>query len=291
MIFLMTLCKIQESACGVTVSTDSEAYIRNKAILYGANNPSLVLTPHQQKMNSASQSIALANPSLLNDRRKLMELARSKVDDDGYLYKHGKSRSKHLRSESDTSTSSDPKVKRTRTSEAERLQRIVYAEETMSDISKQIGFKEKRREQLTNIHNYGECEKVSEEISSLKRKRFELQAELTKLKRKQQQSAWYKHSKKQRKVSVGRVPSDQSDTDTNPPSTSTSVRSSRSTTPMASPFPPLSPTQLASSNGQLSHVEGEVIVLSEQDSTPGDTISKRCDTELLSDDSDSSTNL
>ena len=142
---------LQESAVGVTVSTDNETYIRNKAILYGANNPSLVLTTHQQRMNTASQSLALANPNLLNDRRKLMELARFKVDEDGYVYyKHGKSRSKHIRSESDTSTSSGPRVKRTRTNETERLQGIAYAEKSVSDIAKQIGFKEKRREQLTN---------------------------------------------------------------------------------------------------------------------------------------------
>ena len=125
-----------------------------------------------------------------------MELARIKVDDEGYVYKHGKSRSKRFHSESDTSTSGGLKVKRTRTNETERLQRIAYVEETVSDIAKQIGFKKKRREQLTNVHNYGECEKITSEISSLKRKRFELQAELTKLKRKQQQSAWYKQTKK-----------------------------------------------------------------------------------------------
>ena len=65
---------LQESAVGVTVSTDNEAYIRNKAILYGANNPSLVLITHQQRMNTASQSLALANPNLLNDRRKPMKM-------------------------------------------------------------------------------------------------------------------------------------------------------------------------------------------------------------------------
>ena len=59
--FLIVYIKLQELACGVTVSgsTDSEAYIRNKAILYGADNPSRVLTPYQQKMNTASQTIAL----------------------------------------------------------------------------------------------------------------------------------------------------------------------------------------------------------------------------------------
>ena len=101
----------------MTVSTDNETCIRNKVILYGANNPSLVLTTHQQKMNTVSQSLALANPNLLNDRCKLTELARFKIDEDGYAYKHGKSRSKHICSESDTSTSSGPRVKRTQINE------------------------------------------------------------------------------------------------------------------------------------------------------------------------------
>ena len=152
----------------VEITSDTESYIRGKAVLYGAQNPSLALTTHQKKMNEASQGLALANPSLLNDRRKLIELARSKVDDDGYTYKHGKSRSKHLRSESGTSTSSGPRVKRTKTNETERLQRIAYVEESIRDIQKQIGFKEKRREQLSNVHNYRQCDKVSDEICTLK---------------------------------------------------------------------------------------------------------------------------
>ena len=224
-----------------------------------------------------------------------------------------------ISAQSDTSTSSGPRVKRTRTNETERLQRIAYAEESVSDIAKQIGFKEKRREQLTNTHNYGECEKISEEISSLKRKRFELQAELTKLKRRQQQSTWYKQSKKQRKASVGNVQSDQSDTETNAPLTSPSIQSSRSTTPVASPFPPQSPNQLASSNpsnerstipaaslqspDQLApsspsneqshaHAEGEMIVLSDQEESSTATASEQYDTGLLlPDGSDSSSNL
>ena len=135
------------------VTSDTESYIHSKAVLYGAKNPSLALTNHQKKMNEASQGLVLANPSLLNDRRKLIEFARSKVDDDGYTYKHGKIRSMHVRLESDTSTCSGPRVKRTKTNETERLQRIAYVEESVTDIQKEIGFKEKRREQLSNVHN------------------------------------------------------------------------------------------------------------------------------------------
>ena len=96
---------------------------------------------------------------MLNDRRKLMWLARMKVDEDGYRYKHGKSRSKHIPSDTDTDSSSDTIAKRRRTTETERMQRISFINETQSDIMKQIGYKEKQREQLVTVHNYGECEK------------------------------------------------------------------------------------------------------------------------------------
>ena len=90
----------------------------------GFYDSSLVLTPHQQEMNKASQALALADPSLLNDRPKLMQLARMKVDEDGYRYKHGKSRSKHIHSDTDTNSSSDTIAKRRRTTETERMQRF-----------------------------------------------------------------------------------------------------------------------------------------------------------------------
>ena len=41
------------------------------------------MTPHHQKMNKASQALALADPSLLNDRPT--RLARMKVDEDGQV--------------------------------------------------------------------------------------------------------------------------------------------------------------------------------------------------------------
>ena len=54
------------------VTSDTKSYIHSKAALYGAQNPSLVLTTHQKKMNEESQGIALANPSLLNGQRKMV---------------------------------------------------------------------------------------------------------------------------------------------------------------------------------------------------------------------------
>ena len=114
-----------------------------------------------------------------------MQCARKKVDSDGYVYKHGKSRSKELNPESETSSSSGSggSERRPRTNEADRLQRIEYLTESISDVNTQIDLKKKRREQLSNAHNYGDCEKVSDEITALKQKRFQLEVEINKLKR------------------------------------------------------------------------------------------------------------
>ena len=126
-----------------------------------------------------------------------------------------------------------------------------------------------------------------EEISSLTRKLFELQAELT-IERKQQQSVWYKHGKKQRcqlvmyhLIHLILIPMYHQVLHL-------------SSHPDLLPFPPQSPTQLASSNpsnGQLSHAGERILSEQEESSTPKDTVSEHCDIELIADDSNSSSNL
>ena len=84
-----------------------------------------------------------------------MQLARKKVNTDGYIYKHGKSRSKQLNSDENLSSSSSSSTGRgTHTSQSERLERISFLSESIDEINKQIELKEKHREQLSNIHNY-----------------------------------------------------------------------------------------------------------------------------------------
>ena len=113
-------------------------------------------------------------------------MARKKLDESGYNYKKGESRSKQLisSSESDEST---PAPKRVKTTEALRLNRISEIEEDLSDISQRMGFKEKRREQASLSHQYGICDQISEEISVLKDRRCVLEKKLNALKKKEQQ--------------------------------------------------------------------------------------------------------
>lgn len=202
-------------------------------MLFGARNPSQKLNTYQEKMNEASKFLALENPSLLLNRSKLMQLAREKVNADGYIYKHGKSRSKQLNLDENLSSSSSSSTgRRPRTSQSERMERISFLSESINELSKQIELKEKHREQLSNIHNYGDCEKVSKEIADIRRKRFELQVESKQLEQQQQQSDWYKNKRQKRQVrkeSTSDAVSDFSDTDSRS-AISTSGRS-RSPTP------------------------------------------------------------
>lgn len=117
------------------------------------------------------------------------------MDDDGYVYKKGRSRSKHARGVSDDDDEGSKQAKRPKTTESVRIQRIAHVEEAIDDVRKQIHYKEMRREQASNAHKYQLCENITEEISTLKQRRFELVSELKLLRRKQQQSVWYQNKK------------------------------------------------------------------------------------------------
>lgn len=196
-------------------SKEAEEYIREQARFYG-RDPTKVLTPYQ-KINLAAEEMAVGTPSLLHTQQKHLELARTKVDDDGYLHRKVISRSKRLHN-SDGDTSECPK--RVKMTESVRLERIACIEEAIKDTDKQINYKNLQREQAGNSHQYQLCENITEEIGVLKHKRYELNTELKPLKRKQQQAAWYKTSKRKQ----------QSDSETNNMSPSTSEQESSTST-------------------------------------------------------------
>ena len=133
----------------------------------------------------------VANPKLLDDRDELLKLARVKVNDDGYNYKKGKSRLKRFHE----SSSAVKQVKQTTTPTYVRTQRMLHLEDSLKDIDKQIGFKELRREQAINSHQYQICDEITHEITKLKTQRYQEQIELKSLQRKEQQSKWYKKRK------------------------------------------------------------------------------------------------
>ena len=146
---------------------------------------------YQESINLASEELVVANPKLLDDRDELLKLACVKVNDDGYNYKKGKSRSKRFHE----SSSAVKQVKQTTTPTYVRTQRMLHLEDSLKDIDKQIGFKELRREQAINSRQYQICDEITHEITKLKTQRYQEQIELKSLQHKEQQSKWYKKRK------------------------------------------------------------------------------------------------
>ena len=76
-------------------------------------------------------------------------------------------------------------------------------QDLISDIDRTIGFKQRRIETATATRNFKTCDKLSQEISSLKAERREYTAELALLQKKATKSSWYHKHKDAQAASVG----------------------------------------------------------------------------------------
>lgn len=228
------------------------------------------LSKYQLAMNSAAQEICTARPGmLLGKRHDLIQAARSKIISDGFQFVKGKSRSK-LDGDDCPST-----PKRKKSNVDLRRKRVHDLQEDFKDLNDRIGFKEQRRTAAQNIKDYKKCEDITEEISSLRRNRREIEMELTQLETKNRKSKWYF----QKKISASGA-SDEEDTGgcfskrrKSSHNTPSSVNS-RSSTPMplsSSPSEPPTPTFDSSSDAIprrhqrfLSDSSDEVVILDEE---------------------------
>ena len=138
------------------------------------------------------------DPNLLLSRQKLLELARTKVNKGGYIFKKGKSRSKQM--------NDCPAPKRPKTSASVREKHIGELQEDIKDLRDRLQFKEKRRDQASMLRKYKVCDQLSEEISAVKKQLRDHKKELQLWMRKQQQATWYK-----KKGSTSSLPSSDSE--------------------------------------------------------------------------------
>lgn len=72
-----------------------------------------------------------------------------------------------------------------------RLSRIEELKDNIKDLSEQLHYKNLRRVAAENMHNYKECDKLTEQLSTLKAERHKLDLELKALTKKQKKSEWY----------------------------------------------------------------------------------------------------
>lgn len=171
--------------------------IQKNAIFFGKGDENDNITEYQKKVNLASIALCTKNPSLLFGRRgDLLCLAKSKVHEDGYNYKKGKSRSTKYGSVQPASE--EYCTKRIKIDGIERKRRIDDIQDQIADLDKRIGFKNKRVEAAMAAKSFKACDEISEEISVLKSQRRELSCELAVLQKKQQKSITY--GKKQKRI-------------------------------------------------------------------------------------------
>ena len=174
-----------------------------------------------QKVNEASVYLSMKNPSLVRkgNRGELMEAARKKVVEDGYVFKKGRTRSK-LYGVQDSQTTLP---KRTKLNEESRRKRMDDLEDDIKDLSKRITMKEKRCTQAEASHSYKLCDELTEQISELKQEKRIKEKEFSLILRKDKRSKRYKEN-----VQSGSL------------SSASSSRSSTSPSPFSPPSVPLS---------------------------------------------------
>lgn len=175
------------------------------------------LKDFEKKVNTAAADLCLKDVSLLKRRGELLEKARKKVADDGYVFKKGRSRSKVY-----GQPDSPSKPKRPKYDEEAREGRIEAIEEELKDISRLLAYKEKSISQAESARNYKLCEKLTEDLMALKSKRRDLEVEKRLFERKNKRA-------RRRAIRKSRE-SESSDIDSGP-------MSSRSTTPSRSVTP------------------------------------------------------
>ena len=152
---------------------EQERRIRAQAVIY-CREGKRPLSDYHKQINKAAGDIAVRDPSMLAGKKgKLLEEARNEVYASGYKFKKGHSRSKQFSS----GISPNP-PKRQNLNKDIREHRIKDIKEEIDDLSNRISFKEKIVTAAVNVKNYKSCDEITGEISELKTKRRELEAEL-----------------------------------------------------------------------------------------------------------------
>ena len=124
----------------------------------------------------------------VSDKVYILVQARKAIDESGYQYKKGKSRSKMF-------GEIESGRKRPILSHDARLLKFQEIEEEFATISKHIEIKENRVKEGISSKNYKLCDKLTEEIEELQQRRRELETQRRSLEKK---SLWYERRKLRR---------------------------------------------------------------------------------------------
>lgn len=184
---------IEHSGQSRTTSINVEE-VREKSHIFGQTGKDL--TTYQQRINKACEELCVANPSLLVKRGELLEKARAKLHEEGYVYKKGYSRSQ-VHGAHDSSKPKRPKI-----SQDERKSRIDTITDKVSDLDRLIRIKERRIEEATITRSFASADQLANEIRTYKAERVQLMSELSLLQKKEKRHKSYVLKKQSHKEKV-----------------------------------------------------------------------------------------
>ena len=149
-------------------------------------------SPYEKAINDAPLQLCLHNPLLLQERGKLLSMAREKVHAQGYQYRKKKSRSKLFGSKTET-----PQVaKKPRLTQELRDKRITEINEDLAELDTRLTYLEKSRDKFVAVQQYERAAEKSKELSSLRAEKRVLQSEMSQMQKLQAKSQKYFTSRK-----------------------------------------------------------------------------------------------
>ena len=169
--------------------------IREESAIYKGLKHGCFLYEYRSKLNQASFEICMENPTLLKDKGYVCELAKQKVDRDGYSYKKKKSRSSSLEAEGRPE-------KQVKSTPAIRSRHIKEKSEDLEEVKNEIMHLDNARKKARNVNKDERALHLTKELQPLREKQRQLERELELLQQKDKKSSKDKERRKQRQGQI-----------------------------------------------------------------------------------------
>ena len=117
--------------------------LRQKSTIYKGLQPGNFLYEYRSRLNEAAFNVALENPTLVANKGALLELAKQKVDKDGYNYRKKRSRSSTIAPLPENTVKMRPNI---------RSRQMKQISEDLEEVKKEVFHLEKSREKARNIN-------------------------------------------------------------------------------------------------------------------------------------------
>ena len=187
-----SFCKFQQEMNETVAVELDRQKIEQESRIYGKADTDN-LTKYQKSINDAAFKLCLENVNLIQNKGKLLDLARKKLDDDGYNYVKKRSRSKTFGSEQ--GIEEDKVEKRQKLTEEMRQRKVSELCEDIETVNKIMSCLENERVKLVNMQKYSQAGQVLQQIAEKRKEKRQLSDQLAIIQAKEARSKHYYSNK------------------------------------------------------------------------------------------------